>query len=80
MNGIAEGARLVRGTSVNQVPGLENVVVTRAPAYRRAGWFSASIAERRAARRASQPGHNSELEARDLRRRMKVIRAMRRQR
>ena len=28
MNGIAEGARLVRGTSVNQVPGLEHVVVT----------------------------------------------------
>ena len=28
MNGIAEGARLVRGTSVNQVEGLEHVVVT----------------------------------------------------
>jgi acetyl-CoA acetyltransferase len=28
MNGIAEGVRLVRGTSVNQVPGLEHVVVT----------------------------------------------------
>jgi acetyl-CoA acetyltransferase len=28
MNGIAEGARLVRGTSVNQVPDVENVVVT----------------------------------------------------
>ncbi len=28
MNGIAEGVRLVRGTSVNQVDGLENVVVT----------------------------------------------------
>ena len=28
MNGIAEGARLVRGTSVNQVQGLEHVVVT----------------------------------------------------
>ena len=28
MNGIAEGVRLVRGTSVNQVAGLENVVVT----------------------------------------------------
>ncbi len=27
-NGIAEGARLVRGTSVNQVPDLEHVVVT----------------------------------------------------
>src|SRR5579872_50490 len=28
MNGIAEGVRLVRGTSVNQVPGVSNVVVT----------------------------------------------------
>ena len=28
MNGIAEGVRLVRGTSVNQVPDLEHVVVT----------------------------------------------------
>jgi acetyl-CoA acetyltransferase len=28
MNGIAEGARQVRGTAVNQVPGVENVVVT----------------------------------------------------
>jgi len=28
MNGIAEGARLVRGTSVNQVAGTEHVVVT----------------------------------------------------
>jgi len=28
MNGIAEAVRLVRGTSVNQVDGLENVVVT----------------------------------------------------
>jgi acetyl-CoA acetyltransferase len=28
MNGIAEGVRLVRGTSVNQVAGLEHVVVT----------------------------------------------------
>jgi acetyl-CoA acetyltransferase len=28
MNGIAEGVRLVRGTSVNQVPGLQHVVVT----------------------------------------------------
>jgi acetyl-CoA acetyltransferase len=28
MNGIAEGVRLVRGTSVNQVPGVEHVVVT----------------------------------------------------
>jgi hypothetical protein len=28
MNGIAEAVRLVRGTSVNQVPGLEHVVVT----------------------------------------------------
>jgi acetyl-CoA acetyltransferase len=28
MNGIAEAVRLVRGTSVNQVPGLSNVVVT----------------------------------------------------
>jgi hypothetical protein len=28
MNGIAEGARLVRGTSVNQVPDVEHVVVT----------------------------------------------------
>ena len=28
MNGIAEGARLIRGTSVNQVPGTEHVVVT----------------------------------------------------
>ncbi|MHB1774898.1 MAG: lipid-transfer protein [Acidimicrobiales bacterium] len=28
MNGIAEGVRLVRGTSVNQVDGLEHVVVT----------------------------------------------------
>ncbi len=28
MNGIAEGVRLVRGTSVNQVEGLEHVVVT----------------------------------------------------
>jgi len=28
MNGIAEGVRLVRGTSVNQVPGIEHVVVT----------------------------------------------------
>ena len=28
MNGIAEGVRQVRGTSVNQVPGLEHVVVT----------------------------------------------------
>ncbi|MHB8680585.1 MAG: lipid-transfer protein [Acidimicrobiales bacterium] len=28
MNGIAEGVRLVRGTSVNQVPGTEHVVVT----------------------------------------------------
>ena len=28
MNGIAEGVRLVRGTSVNQVEDLEHVVVT----------------------------------------------------
>ena len=28
MNGIAEAVRLVRGTSVNQVPALEHVVVT----------------------------------------------------
>jgi acetyl-CoA acetyltransferase len=28
MNGIAEGVRQVRGTSVNQVPGVENVLVT----------------------------------------------------
>jgi len=28
MNGIAEGVRLVRGTSVNPVPGVEHVVVT----------------------------------------------------
>jgi acetyl-CoA acetyltransferase len=28
MNGIAEGVRLVRGTSVNQVPDVENVLVT----------------------------------------------------
>jgi acetyl-CoA acetyltransferase len=28
MNGIAEGVRLVRGSSVNQVPGTEHVVVT----------------------------------------------------
>ncbi len=28
MNGIAEGVRLVRGTSVNQVPGTDHVVVT----------------------------------------------------
>jgi hypothetical protein len=28
MNGIAEGARLIRGTSVNQVPNVENVLVT----------------------------------------------------
>jgi hypothetical protein len=28
MNGIAEGVRLVRGTSHNQVPGVEHVVVT----------------------------------------------------
>jgi len=28
MNGIAEGTRLVRGTSVNQVPDVEHVVVT----------------------------------------------------
>jgi acetyl-CoA acetyltransferase len=28
MNGVAEGVRLVRGTSANQVPGLEHVVVT----------------------------------------------------
>jgi hypothetical protein len=28
MNGIAEGVRLVRGTSINQVPALEHVVVT----------------------------------------------------
>ena len=28
MNGIAEGVRLVRGTSVNQVPDLQNVLVT----------------------------------------------------
>jgi len=28
MNGIAEGVRLVRGTAVNQVPGVEHVVVT----------------------------------------------------
>jgi len=28
MNGIAEGVRLVRGTSENQVEGLEHVVVT----------------------------------------------------
>jgi hypothetical protein len=28
MNGIAEGVRLVRGTSTNQVPGTEHVVVT----------------------------------------------------
>ena len=27
-NGIAEGVRQVRGTAVNQVPGVENVVVT----------------------------------------------------
>ena len=46
MNGIAEGVRLVRGSSVNQVEGLEHVVVTAAPACRRADWCSASIAER----------------------------------
>ncbi len=28
MNGIAEGVRLIRGTSVNQVPGVQNVLVT----------------------------------------------------
>ncbi len=28
MNGIAEAVRQVRGTSVNQVPGVENVLVT----------------------------------------------------
>ena len=28
MNGIAEAVRLVRGTSVNQVPGAENIIVT----------------------------------------------------
>lgn len=28
MNGIAEGVRQIRGTSVNQVQGLENIVVT----------------------------------------------------
>jgi hypothetical protein len=28
MNGIAEGVRQVRGTSVNQVPGAEHVLVT----------------------------------------------------
>jgi hypothetical protein len=28
MNGIAEAVRLVRGTSVNQVPELDHVVVT----------------------------------------------------
>jgi len=28
VNGIAEGVRQVRGTAVNQVPGLENIVVT----------------------------------------------------
>ena len=28
MNGIAEGVRQVRGSSVNQVPGVENVLVT----------------------------------------------------
>ncbi len=28
MNGVAEGVRQVRGTAVNQVPGVENVVVT----------------------------------------------------
>jgi hypothetical protein len=28
MNGIAEGVRQVRGTSVNQVPDVEHVVVT----------------------------------------------------
>jgi acetyl-CoA acetyltransferase len=28
MNGIAEGVRQIRGTAVNQVPGVENVVVT----------------------------------------------------
>ncbi len=28
MNGIAEGVRQVRGTGVNQVPGVEHVVVT----------------------------------------------------
>ena len=28
LNGVAEGVRLVRGTSVNQVPGVRNVIVT----------------------------------------------------
>ncbi|MCP9621444.1 lipid-transfer protein, partial [Nocardia otitidiscaviarum] len=28
MNGIAEGVRQIRGTSVNQVDGLENIIVT----------------------------------------------------
>jgi len=28
MNGIAEGVRQVRGTSVNQVPNVDNVLVT----------------------------------------------------
>jgi hypothetical protein len=28
MNGVAEGVRLARGTSVNQVDGVENVLVT----------------------------------------------------
>jgi acetyl-CoA acetyltransferase len=32
MNGIAEAARLIRGTSVNQVPNAENVIVTAATA------------------------------------------------
>jgi acetyl-CoA acetyltransferase len=32
MNGIAEGVRQVRGSSVNQVPGVENVLVTAATA------------------------------------------------
>jgi acetyl-CoA acetyltransferase len=31
MNGIAEGVRLVRGTSANQVPDVENVLVTGGP-------------------------------------------------
>ena len=28
MNGVAEGVRQIRGTSVNQVEGLENILVT----------------------------------------------------
>jgi acetyl-CoA acetyltransferase len=32
MNGVAEGVRLVRGTSSNQVPDVENVLVTGGPA------------------------------------------------